>query len=321
MLLSDLPPWLTWSTAIVLGLCLGSFLNVVVYRLPREMSLSSPPSTCPACGVAIPAYRNVPVIGWLVLRGRAACCGAPISVRYPLVEALGGVLAALVLAVLVGRNPESPLDFALVWYAGHLALALGLLALALIDLDYLYLPDSLTLGGAALGVILARFGYLDVRLPESLDALVGGYVLVWFPFVYLHEKLRGFPGMGLGDAKLLALTGAWFGGFGVFFVLFAGAVQGTLATLGVTALGIRIAEPVAVTKEREELRAAIEAAVGPEKEELERLMASDPALAELGGGLGRTRIPFGPFLALGALELLFFGPLLRAKFFEFVGWP
>ncbi|HSC89381.1 MAG TPA: prepilin peptidase [Polyangiaceae bacterium] len=306
MPLSDLPVALVTSTAIAVGLCFGSFLNVVIHRLPRGMNLAYPPSACPGCGTPIRALHNVPVLGWLWLRGRAACCGVRISPRYPLVEALGGLLAwALVVTRILPFASEVGVGMAVAWFATWLALGLGLVALAFIDLEFMILPDSLTLGGAALGLASSLYR-ADIDWQGSLLGGVFGFGLVWLPFIWGHRKLRGFDGMGLGDAKLLLLAGCWFGVLGAAFVLFAGAIQGTLATLVTLLVHGEIKEPAAVTAEREELARAIEEAEGEEREELVRLRDEDPLGHEAPQGLAGARIPFGPFLALACLEFALF---------------
>jgi leader peptidase (prepilin peptidase)/N-methyltransferase len=310
VLAAHLPPWFWLTSAFAFGLALGSFLNVVIYRLPREMSLAHPPSTCPHCGTRIRIYDNVPVFGWLLLRGKARCCGGKISARYPLIELLGGLFAVAVVTARILPNPELPLVQAVLLFGLYLALCLGLLAAAAIDLEYMILPDAITLGGTALGVVscLVRS---EVDLSGSLLGAVGGFLVIWFPFVWLHEKLRGFPGMGLGDAKLVALSGAWFGLPGALFCLFAGAIQGTLATGVVTLLGVKLEEPAAVVKEREELHRLLETAEGEERAELLEILKEDPVMKESDGTLMSARIPFGPFLALATFELcLLYEPLL-----------
>ncbi len=306
--MEDFPEWLLLGTAAALGACLGSFLNVVVYRLPRDLSLSHPPSTCPGCGQRIAPYDNVPVLGWLWLRGRARCCKTKISVRYPLVE-LGGAFLAVLVAESRVLVPGTEIGEGVLAFWLYLSLALGLVALALIDLEFMILPDSLTLGGAALG-FASSFVRSDVTPVASAVGAVAGFVAIWLPFIWGYERLRGQPGMGLGDAKLLALAGAWFGWIGVLFALFAGALQGTLAAIVTIAIKGKVDEPEAVTREREELLAAIEAAEGEERAELERILAEDPVGTPPADGLLQARMPFGPFLALALLELtLFFGPI------------
>jgi leader peptidase (prepilin peptidase)/N-methyltransferase len=201
--LADLPGPFVTAVAVALGLAFGSFLNVVIYRLPRGESLSHPGSRCPGCGKPIRAFDNIPVLGWLMLAGRARCCKIWISPRYPLVEALGGLLAWAIVRAIIFELPEQTAWWKVVLlFALYLALALGLLAAAFIDLDRMYLPDQITIGGAILGI-----SSVPLRSETFADAFLGaaiGFVIVWLPFDFLYSKLRGLPGMGLGDAKLVA---------------------------------------------------------------------------------------------------------------------
>lgn len=306
MTLSDFPPWLLRAFALCFGLLWGSFLNVVIYRVPREMSVVHPGSRCPACGTPIRPWDNVPVLGYLVLRGRARCCGATLSPRYPLVEAIGGVLSLAILEAIIFRLPEATsIERALAIYIADLALALGLLAATFIDLEHMYIPDPITIGGAVLGVATA-----SLREMAFTDALLGaavGFTIVWLPFVVIYPRIRGRAGMGLGDAKLLLLAGAWFGWGGVLFVLGAGAVQGTVAALAMLLARGKIEEPEAVRQEREQVRLELAAMSPEERAEAEKELAEDPLAEEPGEGIGQARLAFGPFLALATLEHLLIG--------------
>lgn len=307
MLLVDFPPTFLLVLAGMLGLLFGSFANVVIYRLPRGENLAFPASHCPACGAPIRPYHNLPLLGFLWLRGRARCCKAPISWRYPAVEALGGLWALAVMRALVLDLPgDTPIGWAALSFAVYLALGILLLCAIFIDLDHMLLPDSLTLGGAALGLVSAPLRGLDL-LASGLGAAIG-FLIVWLLFVEGYRLLRGFPGMGLGDAKLLALTGAWFGWRGVLFTLLAGSVLGTLTALAVYAARGRLEEPESVVREREELARELEQLEGAEREELERELAKDPLFLEPGSGIGKARLAFGPFLAVATLAYLFVGP-------------
>lgn len=320
VMLSDIPPSVMIAYAVALGLVFGSFLNVVVYRVPRGLSVLHPGSQCPSCGAKIRFYDNVPVLSWLVLKGRARCCGASISPRYPVVELLGGLLGWAILERIVLDLPgDTPLWRVVAIFGLHLALGLGLVAAALIDLSHMVLPDSITLGGTVLGVLS-----VPVRPDASWqDALVGaavGFAIVWLPFDVLYRLLRGRSGMGLGDAKLVMLVGAWFGWVGAVVVLIAGAVQGTVAAIVLLVVHGRIEEPEAVQREREQLRAALEAAEGEEREGLLREMEEDPVASEPESSWRKARMPFGPFLVLAALEYQLFGRLIVDTYLDFIGW-
>jgi leader peptidase (prepilin peptidase) / N-methyltransferase len=306
VLLLDFPPLFLLVLAGMLGLLFGSFANVVIYRLPRGENLAYPASHCPACGAPIKAYHNLPLLGFLWLRGRARCCGAPIPWRYPSVELLGGLWSLAVVRGLVLDLPgDTPLWRAGLLFAVYLALGIVLLCAIFIDLDHMLLPDALTLGGAALGLVSAPLR--EFELLESVLGAALGFLVVWLLFVEGYRLLRGFPGMGLGDAKLLALTGAWFGWRGVLFALLAGSVLGTLTALAVYVARGRIEEPESVVRERAELARELELLEGDERAELERELAKDPLFSQPGSGLSQARLAFGPFLAVATLAYLFVG--------------
>ncbi|HEX5101051.1 MAG TPA: prepilin peptidase [Polyangiaceae bacterium] len=312
-LLADFPPVFLIVFAVALGLVLGSFLNVVIYRLPRGESIAFPGSHCPHCGQPIKPYDNIPVLSWLLLRGRARCCKAPISPRYPLVEAIGGLLAWAVMRSIVLELPGEPsIGHALAVFAAYLALGLGLVAAAFIDLEHMLLPDEITLGGAGLGIATVPLR-LDIHFKEALLGAAIGFFVVWLPFVVLYEKVRGRPGMGLGDAKLVMLAGAWFGWLGAAFALLAGAVQATAVMLALLVAGRKIEEPASVVEERRMLREALDQAQGAEREALERELADDPLAVDPEPGLGGARLAFGPFIVLAILEFMFYGPVIRTE--------
>ncbi|WP_437518670.1 prepilin peptidase [Sorangium sp. So ce1099] len=317
-MLADLPPWFLRAFALCFGLLWGSFLNVVIYRVPRELSVVHPGSRCPACGTPIRAFDNIPVLSYLLLRGRARCCGAAVSPRYPLVEAAGGVLSlAIAEIILLGLPGTTPILRALATYIADLALALGLLAATFIDLEHMYIPDGITIGGAVLGVATA-----SLRSMGFADALLGagvGFAVVWLPFVVIYPRIRGGRvGMGLGDAKLLMLAGAWFGWGGALFVLGAGAVQGSLVAIALLLLRGSIEEPEAVRLEREQIRAELAEMSPEERAAAEEELAQDPLAEEPGEGFGQARIAFGPFLALATLEYLLVGRDVLDAYFSWI---
>jgi len=317
VLLADFPLWFLRAFAVAFGLVWGSFLNVVIYRVPREMSVVHPGSRCPACGTPIRPWDNIPVLGYLLLGGKARCCKAKLSPRYPLVEAIGGVLSLAILeAVLLRMEPSPTIGRALAIYTADLALALGLVAASFIDLEHMYLPDTITIGGAVLGVATASFR--DLGYVESLVGAAAGFGMVWLPFVVIYPRIRGKVGMGLGDAKLLMLAGAWFGWGGALFVLCAGAVQGTLVAIGTLLVQGKIEEPEAVRREREELQKELEAMSPEERAEAEKELADDPLAEEAEDGFGQARIAFGPFLALATIECLLFGRDLLGAYFAWI---
>ena len=213
MTLPDLPIVL----AGVLGLCIGSFLNVCIHRLPRGESLVHPPSRCPNCGYSLRWFQNLPILSWLALRGRCAGCGSAISARYPAVE----LMTAIVWVLLVWVTPVGWL------LASRLVLATALIVLFMIDLEHQILPNSITLPGIAVG-----FAFSLVTFPGPRDALigilVGGGVLYGIALAYY--LIRKEEGMGMGDVKMLAMVGAFLGWRAVLVTLvlssFAGALIG-----------------------------------------------------------------------------------------------
>jgi leader peptidase (prepilin peptidase) / N-methyltransferase len=215
-----------------LGACVGSFLNVVAWRLPRQQSLLLPASHCPRCGSHLAWYDNIPVLSWLLIRGRCRRCQQPVSWRYPLVElacACLWLLLPLARPEAMGAAPPLlPLTL-----AGWLLLS-WLLALTLIDLDHLWLPESLCRWGVLLGLATtAALGFSQgagtgraLLLSHLLAAGLG--LLLLESVSSLGQKLLGRPALGLGDAKLAALLGAWLGPRGLLIALALAVLSGAL---------------------------------------------------------------------------------------------
>ena len=200
--------------AAVLGAVIGSFLNVVAYRLPRGESLAHPPSRCPSCGAPVKPYDNIPVLSWLLLRGRCRNCGERISWRYPAVEAGTALLCALVV-VSEGADRDA-------WLG--LAFVLLLVPITLIDLDHRLIPNKLTLPGAVIAVAIVLLTDADAA-PEHLiaGAAAGGFLLV--------AAILYPAGMGMGDVKLAAVMGLFLGRAvapAMFVALIAGTLVGAL---------------------------------------------------------------------------------------------
>ena len=212
------------------GACVGSFTNVVVWRLPRQESVVFPGSHCPKCGHAIRWHDNLPMLGWLLLRGRCRDCGAGISWRYPAVEALSAGLWMSAVLVWPGAGGGLP-ELWLPW-AGLPLIAL-LLPLVLIDLDHLWLPESLCRWGLVLGVLVSSVAGVSVLAAHLIAAVLA--LLLLEGLSALAERLLGQPALGLGDAKLAALGGAWLGPGGIAaamaIAITAGAVVGGMARL------------------------------------------------------------------------------------------
>jgi leader peptidase (prepilin peptidase) / N-methyltransferase len=305
-----LEPWLVRTFAFVFGCLWGSFLNVVIYRVPLGMSVVRPGSHCPGCGAPVAAIDNITLVSWLVLRGRARCCGVAVSPRYVAVELLGGMVALGIAQVVILPLPaDTSVLHAAAIFLADLGLALALIAAAFIDLSHMYLPDPITLGGTLFG--LATPGLRDLGYTDALLGAAVGWVGVWLPFVVGYKAIRGRPGMGLGDAKLVMLAGAWFGWPGAAFALFGGAIQATLAAAIVLLTTGRIEEPEAVRADREELQRA--AAEGDA--EAAQALADDPLGSAPAEGIMASRMPFGPFLCLAILEWLLGGDWLKDRLF------
>lgn len=241
-------PALLIPVMVVLGLMTGSFLNVVSLRLPRmlenawreeasailevdapddiaHLTLSRPGSHCPSCGARIRPWQNIPVLSWLMLRGRAACCGARISKQYPLVEILSGVVAGLC-AWRFGWGWE---------LAAAYVLAMTLLVGAVIDWNTQLLPDNITLPLLWLGLLVNTTGVF-VPLQEAVIGAAAGYMALWSVFM-LFKVVTGKEGMGFGDFKLLAALGAWFGWTALPMLLLLSSLVGAVVGIGMRLSG------------------------------------------------------------------------------------
>jgi leader peptidase (prepilin peptidase)/N-methyltransferase len=241
--------------AAVVGVCVGSFLNVCIYRLPRGQSLASPPSRCPHCERPLRWYHNIPIVSWVALRGRCAHCQAPISIQYPVIE----LVTALVWLLIVWMTPVGWL------LASRLVLATALIVLFMIDLEHQLLPNVITLPGIVVGL---AFSVVAPPRPADalLGALLGGGVL--YAIAAAYYLLRKEEGMGMGDVKMLAMVGAFLGWRAVLLTLVLSSFAG--AVIGVVMMGLQ-------------------------------------------KGSMRYALPFGTFLAVGALIAMLFGE-------QFIAW-
>jgi len=220
--------------SFILGAIIGSFLNVCIFRIPRDKSIVRPGSSCPGCGAPIRFYDNIPLISYLIiLRGKCRKCGEPILIRYAAVELLTALLFAAIVA-LFGLSVDA---------AAALIFACILIVISFIDLEFQIIPDIFSLGGLLLGMILSfvrtppffgqeilvPFGSLPAILQSLLGVLLGGGIL--YAIARLYEVVRKAEGMGGGDIKLLAMIGAFCGITGVVFSLVAGSIVGALVGL------------------------------------------------------------------------------------------
>lgn len=391
MYASELPDAVVRFMAFVFGATWGSFFNVCIYRWPRHMSVVSPPSHCPACGAPIQAWRNVPIFGYLFLRGRAACCGASMTPRYMVVELLGALLCVgIAERFIVHAPPGVELVPVALTALAYFMFAGGLLVATFIDLEWLVIPDEVSLPGAALGLLVAGNGMGMVTAEDAALGAAMGFLFVQLVFVWAYERITSRRGMGEGDPKLLLMIGAFLGWKGVLFSVVAGSMQGLLAAAvsfvaGSSLLPAPPHDPLDGW-EREDLLAYLKDLFGRHPE----LRQSEEGLLRLDLGLGapladgstvahepplpsqptsddaashgddgashgddgashgddsasaadavvptpaateanatepvslaepdpeRAMIPFGPFLALGALEFFFFGERLIDAYF------
>ena len=287
-------PWFGWLLAFLFGSIVGSFLNVCIYRIPAGVSIITPGSRC-ACGKPIAWYDNVPILSWILLRGKARCCGAKFSVRYPFVEFLTGLL------------------FLLAWMSEPIPVALclwvffGLLIPAVfIDLDHFIIPDRFSVGGMFVGIVLsglvpelhgfsnpggiATFQGLSTAI---IGALIGSSVLYWFGAI--AEIVFRKEALGQGDVKLAGCFGAFCGWQGAVFSLFAGALIGTVILL-----------PILIAQRMR---------TGGEKADTDESGSED---GEDEGPIGfGTAVPFGPMLcAAVVLYVLWFEAPVEAWFNE-----
>jgi leader peptidase (prepilin peptidase)/N-methyltransferase len=211
--------------ALLLGLVTGSYLNVVIHRLPRDLSTVLPVSRCPSCETRIRPWDNIPLLSYLVLRGRCRSCGASISARYPMVEAATG---ALFLACFLHFGPT--------WSALVGALfGSMLIALALIDLEHFILPDRITLPGIVLGLAAQPLVHWAGLRSALVGAAVGAGVILGMNLVW--QAIRGVQGFGLGDVKMLAMIGAFLGLSGVVVTMFLAALLGSVTGIALMARG------------------------------------------------------------------------------------
>lgn len=223
--MTELPTWYLVLAGGLIGAALGSFLNVCIYRWPQDLSVVRPRSRCGGCGTPIAARDNIPILGWLLLRGRCRHCGVGISVQYPLIELTTTLIWALSVLYL-GATLEA------LRVASFLTLMLGI---AMTDARDMVIPDQFSLGGAALGLLLAApSGGFPVT--RALVGALVGYGLLW-GVKLAAEKALGKPALGVGDIHMMACIGAFTGASGVVLTLMLGSVLGLL--LGVPVMWLR----------------------------------------------------------------------------------
>lgn len=292
-------PWFFPGVVFVFGACVGSFLNVVILRLPAGRSVVLPGSRC-ACGKPLAWYDNIPILSWIILRGKARCCGRLFSVRYPMVELL---TAGLFLAAWFSYPPVLALVV-----MGFIA---WMIAPSFIDLDTMEIPDIFSIGGFVLGLLCALlvpalhgfdgdFWIVDAFRSETAavqGAFIGSGLILWVALI--AETLLRKEAMGFGDVKLMGAIGAFCGWQGAVFALFGGAILGCLGFLFAALIKIfRPATPEAAAGKTAAPAQPVDAAEAGEDAEIEGV-----------------RVPFGPALAGAAvLYLLWLHPFVDAYF-------
>jgi leader peptidase (prepilin peptidase)/N-methyltransferase len=306
-------PWFFPLFTFLLGACIGSFLNVCIYRIPVGQSVVFPGSHC-ACGVPIPWYHNIPVLSWLILRGKARCCGRRFSCRYPVIEAFTAVVFLLCWV--------SFRDAGLGKAAGGMVFAAILICATVIDLDHMIIPDRFTIGGFAVGLALSCIGpsmHGFVEGPYVLDmirgfstALIGGFVgsaLVLWIGLFAEAVLRR-EAMGFGDVKFLGAIGAFCGWQGAVFSVFGGAVIGTVGVL--LFLPFRALTRGARSEPKPDPSNEDNGDGGEGSEDGEEVTNGDALI-------GR-HIPFGPMLALAGLLYFLFFETRVDEYFAGITW-
>lgn len=231
--MAEIPSTVVMLYMLLIGLCVGSFLNVVIYRLPLGQSLVSPGSRCPKCGYALRWYDNIPVLSWAALAGRCRQCRTPISIQYPVVEVVTGLLFLLV----AWLTPAGPL------LISRLILVAILVALFGIDLEHQILPNTITLPGMVVGLMFSA-----IAPPGWQDALLGAVLGagVLYGIAAAYYAVRREDGLGMGDVKMLAMIGAFLGWKAVLVTLVLSSFSGAILGMALTAAqrgGMKLALP------------------------------------------------------------------------------
>ena len=304
--------------------CLGSFSNVVIYRVPKHMSIAWPPSTCPKCGSRIKPYDNIPVLSWLILRGKCRKCKNPISIQYPIIEFICAVFGFFLCRQIFEPNLINLLMDGAFWrlfvlFAGQLIFLVGCLALAVIDYQTTEIPPEVALPIAALGIIVAfvlpeTWPYLTVLgniewKDAILGALIGGGMIAAIIGLYYLATKR--IGMGGGDIWMMIMVGAFLGWQSLIFVLLAASLQGIIIALAAIALGKKTQQTE--TQQglfRNQVADEVQAEVDKDKnaEKSDESATTDKDYEDV--STGKLAVPFGPFIALAAIEYVFFGKYL-----------
>ncbi len=313
--------------AFIFGCVWGSFFNVAIYRLPREMSLIMPGSHCFSCNTPIAWYDNVPLVSWLVLRGKCRHCGAPFSFRYFFVELLSGLLFMFVMLKYMDVvTAQGQVVVGVIAIVLHCCLVGGFIVLTFIDFDHKIIPDGVTYPGMVLGLVasfavpalVARFpangpdvshwrGLLQGAIGLGVGAAIMLFIAVAGRAVFKKEAMGG------GDVKLMAMIGAYIGWQLTLLVVFLSCLVGTLVGVSLIIVGrirgVRLIKPLQAIVDSD----ADPAARNKAQEQIDALVEQQTGWS--------SQIPFGPYLVLGALVAFFFGPQLIRWYFGLLHSP
>ncbi len=296
--LDIIPAWYFICLAAVFGAMWGSFANVVIARWPLGLSVVRPGSHCFSCKKPIRFYDNIPIFSYILLLGRCRHCGARFSPRYAVIELSMALLSVAVLRMTLLGNPPSFL-FGLSEYFIWFAFIWALLTAGIIDLETFLLPDAINLPGIAVGLMANILVFRNDWVDPVVGA-IGGYAVLSLLFVHGYKLLTGHSGMGEGDPKLVAMIGAFLGVKGAMFALFAGATQGL------------VVGSILIIHRRRTGR-------GPEPPVPDEALDKDGNEIEPDTRFRKAQVPFGPFLALGAIEYFFVGDTLISLYIDTVG--
>jgi len=315
-LMNEMMPWYFPALVFVFGACIGSFLNVCIYRIPVGKSLIRPGSQC-ACGKPVAWYDNIPILSWFILRGKARCCGRPFSFRYPAVE----ILTAAIFLLCWFRAPS--LGTSLCW----MLFAALMICSTFVDLDTMTIPNRCSVGGFLAGLFLSALvpGLHSIGGPqltgfealiESVKGAFIGTALIYWIMIIAEIVLRR-PAMGEGDVKLMGAIGAFCGWQGALFALFGGAVLGTVAMLSWSVTRLILGKGLGPDSDipADAATTKLEAAEASTVEPAEELAALDPE-----DDVPEGAMPFGPALAAGAMCYLLFAHGYVSAYFDQISW-
>ncbi len=305
VILQEIPKWQFIVFAALFGAAWGSFANVVIVRLPLDQSVLRPGSHCMACREPVRFYDNIPVLSYLLLRGRCRFCKTPFSPRYAVIELASALLSVAVLHTTLLNDPRT-FQYGLASYFIWFMFITALLTAAMIDLDTFLLPDVITLPGIVVGILVGVFVFRTGWIWPVASALMS-YGVMSLLFVRGYKLVTGRQGMGEGDPKFLAMIASFILLRGAVFTLFAAAFQGLIA--GTVLL---------IYRKRTGNGPEAPLLDGEDMDDDDDTDDGDDTDQEASPSFLRAKVPFGPFLALGAVEYYFFGERLITWYASFI---